>query len=342
MFEPPALCDARRGLVAHVRVDRTGLAGPTRGEANGPYWRRSSYGLYVPVTAPEDTAQRIVEAEARLPGHGGVTGWAGLFWTGGRWFDRDADPVALATGGITISRAQGVRVSEEGLDPREIELVDGLHVTSALRSACFEMRYAPTDRQAAVVLSMAAYSDLVSIEEMESYAVAHAGWTGIPRCRWGVSHAVENAWSPPEVTMTLVWRLEGGRPRPLNNVPVFDRQGRFVGTPDMIDPDAGVFGEYDSGLHLAGERRAVDVRRESDFRRLGLEPAVMLTSDLADPSAFIRRLDDAYGRARYEPAETRAWTIDPPPWWVPTLTVAQRRALTPEQRERLLAHRRAA
>lgn len=341
MFRPAAFHASRPGLVAPVRLDASGVAGPTRGEVEGPRWRRSSWGVHVPADVAVATDQRIVEAAARLPGHGAVTGWAALHWRGAPWFDRDA-AVTLATGGITISRGQGALVSEEGLDPAEIERVDDLPVTSAVRSTCFEMRYARSDRQAAEILSMAAYSDLVAIEEMALYAAAHAGWTGIPRCRWGVDHAVENAWSPPEVAMPLIWQLDAGRPRPLNNVPIFDRAGRFIGTPDLIDPEAGVFGEYDSGLHLAGAQRAKDVGRESAFRRLGLEPAVMVTTDLAAPGRFIQRLDDAYRRARYEPESSRAWTIDPPEWWTPTVTVAQRRALTAGQRERWLRHRRAA
>ena len=39
-------------------------------------------------------------------------------------------------------------------------------------------------------------------------------------------------------------------PRPLCNVPVFDRFGQHIGTPDLLDPVAGVVGEYDGALHL--------------------------------------------------------------------------------------------
>src|SRR5690242_3155835 len=53
-------------LVLPVRVDPTGRDGPTRAQARGPRWRRSSPGLYVPVGTPDDLVeQRIVEAYAR-------------------------------------------------------------------------------------------------------------------------------------------------------------------------------------------------------------------------------------------------------------------------------------
>jgi len=35
----------------------------------------------------------------------------------------------------------------------------------------------------------------------------------------------------------------------------------------------------------------------------------------------------------------RAWTIEPPPWWISTTTVAERRSLDQAQRERLLRYR---
>jgi len=303
----------------------------------------------VPSEVSDDVpAQRIVEAGARLPSYGGVTGWAAVHWWGGAWSDGLASdgssrrPVCLATGGITISRGQGVQVSEEGLDPQEVTVHDGLRVTTAVRSVAFEMRYAPSDRQAVVVLDMAAYSDLVSVEEMLVYQGTLSGWTGIPRCRGATALADENAWSPQEVLMRLIWQLDAGRPRPLCNVPVFDRQGRMIATPDLLDVEAGVYGEYDGSLHLVGSQRARDLQRESRLRDVGLEGVTMVAADKPDPTDFINRLNGAYGRARHEPESTRAWTILPPPWWIPTDTVAARRRLTAAQRDRLLANRRAA
>ncbi|GAB3772856.1 hypothetical protein FB382_002765 [Nocardioides ginsengisegetis] len=346
MHELPPFHPSRPELVAPVRLDRTGENGPTVGQARGKAWRKISRGFYVPAgVAADDPNQRILEASVLAPHDGAVTGWAALHWLGGAWFDGSRGvngrrPVVVATAGRTVRERPGIAISEERLDPRDVVCVDGLRVTTAVRSACFEMRYAPSDRAAAVVLSMAAYSDLVSIAEMAAYAAAHSGWTGIPRCRWALGHAVENAWSPPEVLMGLAWQLDAGHPRPLFNVPVFDREGRHIGTPDLIDPEAGVTGEYAGELHLEGQQRAVDLRREADFRRVGLEPVTMVGSDLGDSSFFVHRLDDAYRRARHVPAAKREWTLELPHWWVPTHTVEQRRALDVEQRRLWLRHRR--
>jgi hypothetical protein len=169
---------------------------------------------------------------------------------------------------------------------------------------------------------------------------AQSGWTGIPRCREAVSLTNENSWSPRETShLRLVWVLDAGFPPPLCNVPIFDLAGRHIGTPDILDEEAGVAGEYDGSLHLQGAQRARDVRREEAFRSVGLEYFTVLASDARDPLDVVRRMHSTRGRARFASPSTRAWTIEKPAWWIPTETVEQRRALTSDQRARLLRHR---
>jgi hypothetical protein len=345
VFEPPPFHPDRPGLVAPVRVDPRGRSGPTRAQARGPAWRRTSQGLYVPSWTNESSVdQRIVEAAAVLPRYGGLTGWAALRWLGGHWFggtDGSLQPrdVTLATGGLHLRPQPGIAICEEKLDCRDLIVVDGIRVTTAVRSACFEMRHAATQREASAVLDLAAYSDLVSIDELQDYALAHPAWTGIPQCRDAIPYADENSWSPTEVDMRWVWTNVAGLPRPLCNHPVFDRDGRHLGTPDLIDPETGVVGEYDGALHLAGARRARDLRREAAYRSVGMEYVTMVAQDRHDPSPFVRRLREAHARARQ--AGPGRWTLEPPSWWVSTTTVADRRRLEPRQRERFLRYRRA-
>ncbi|MFC7495203.1 MULTISPECIES: hypothetical protein [unclassified Nocardioides] len=347
MFEPPQFHPSRPEIVAPVRVDPRGVAGPTRRQARGPQWRRTSQGYYVPSWVDADRAeQRILEAATVLPEYGGVTGWAMLRWAGARWFeglDRAGGgrEITLAIAGLNVRPQPGIAVCKERLEPADLTAIDEMRVTTAVRSVCFEMRYAPSLLAAVKVLDMAAYSDLVSIEELTAYALAHPAWTGIPRCRDAIPHADENAWSPTEVEMRWTWSVEAGYPRPLCNRPVFDRTGRHVGTPDLIDPVAGVVGEYEGSLHLAGKRRAHDLDRESAFREVGLEYVTMVAQDRLDRAAFIERLRGTYARARHEPEDVRQWTIEPPAWWTPTFTVGQRRHLDEVQRDRLLRYRRA-
>lgn len=334
-------------MVAPVRRDLSGRTGPTDSETKGSGWRRTSRGLYVPASVDSTSlSQRIVEAAAVLPAYGGVTGWAALGWLGGRWFEGvdswgDPVPVVLASCPDDIRPQPGIQPSAERLNPSTLTVCDGLRITTAVRSVCFEMRYAASDRLAVVALDMAAFNDLVSIDEATAYIAELNGWTGVPRARSALPHADENSWSPRETLMRQVWTIDASRPRPLCNVPIFDLSGRHIGTPDLFDPVAGVIGQYDGALHLQGGQRAKDVVRDELFRSHGLETVTMLAADWHAPAAFVARLHAAYARALWLPEEQRAWTIRPPRWWVETRTVAQRRALTQAQRERFLRLRAA-
>lgn len=343
----PPSATGRGGVVDPVPPDPRGLRGPTPKEARGRNWRRTSRGLYVPAEVdgglPE---QRIVEAAAVLPAYGGVTGWAALRWMGAQWFGGLAPdgttvlPVTLATAGDDIRPRTGIQVSAERLNPAELVVVDGLRVTTAVRSVCFEMRYAASVRGAVVAADMAMQADLVSPSELAAFVAGLSGWTGVPRCRAAMPLTSENSWSPRETShLRLVWVSDAGFPTPLCNVPIFDRRGRHIGTPDILDAEAGVVGEYDGSVHLLRAQRARDVRREEAFRSVGLEYFTVLSSDAGDRTGVVRRMQAVRRRARFTSPAARAWTIDKPPWWIPTETVDERRALTAQQRERLLRHR---
>ncbi|MEJ7796628.1 MAG: hypothetical protein WKF50_13815 [Nocardioides sp.] len=347
MFQPPAFHPERPGLVAPVRVDPRGLDGPTPGQVRGKAWRQTSYGLHVPSSVDRtDPGQRTVEAAALLGPDEGVTGWAALAWQRARWFSGttvsgEPQPMTIVAKRHVVPPAH-IDLSQEYLKPGDVEVVDGLPVTLAVRSVCFEARYAATLAEAVVAVDMGAYDDLVSLSELVPYVAAQMAPTGIGLARKALSLVDENSWSPQETRMRLVWELLGERPRPLCNVPIFDRWGRHVATPDLLDPEAGVVGEYDGSLHLAGQQRARDLRREGELRALGLEYVTMVAGDRTDDHhSFLIRLATAYARAAYSAETDRLWTIQPPSWWTPTTTVQARRALDPALRERLLRHRRA-
>jgi hypothetical protein len=337
---------SEHGVVVPVR--RSALSRAEVRSAVRPWgaYRRSSHGHYVPRHVELSPEQRVAEAGALVVAPAAVTGWAAMAWLRSRWFDglegdgETPRPVPIVYWRRIIRPQPLITLCEERFDHREVIVDDGLRITNAVRSTCFEMRYARHLRAAVVILSMATYNDHVSIDEVESWALLHPSYTGIDQCRRAIPLADENAWSPAEVEMVLDWTDLVGF-RPLLNRPVFDLQGRHIGTPDVIDPRTGVIGEYDGPLHLTGARRAVDLKRQADFERHGLFPVTMVTADRRDQSAWQERMRAAYARSARTPTTERQWTIEPPPWWVPTWTVEQRRALTEQQRVRFLALRKA-
>jgi hypothetical protein len=334
--------DVRAGLVRPVRLDPAGRSGPTRGQARGPRWRRSSHGFYVPSSVDRrDVEQRILEASVVVPPGCAITGWAALRWLGARWFSGvgvsgELEPVTVLVGTHDIRPQPGIAICAEGTGPDNIVRVDGVSVTLPAWSTAFLMRRLGNRREGVVAMDMAAYADLASLTEVGLVLAGQSGWTGAPQGRWALGHATENAWSPREVWMRLVWSLDGGFACPRPNVPIFDRAGRHLGTPDLIDPAAGVIGEYQGVVHLHGPQRVEDINRGERFREHGLEIVERMAGDRRDD--FLARLAGAYRRAARHTGP-RTWTTRPPAWWTPTLTVAQRRALSDDQRARYLRYR---
>lgn len=340
---------SRPGVTVPVAPDLDGVLGPTKRQASGPKYHRTSWGLYVPScvdrTSPE---QRIVEAGAALPRYGGVTGWGALRWEGGRWFGGTgpggaAYDVWLATSCADVrAQAGSHQVSAERLDPADLTVCDGLPITTSVRSVAFEMRYAFGVRAAVEALDMACYSDLVSIQEVADYVACHNGWTGIGQARAALQLGREDAWSPQETQMGLVWELDAGLPRCRMNVPIFDLDGRHVATVDQFDEGAGLPLEYNGAVHILGEQRRRDRDRELALRRVGLNALVLLEGDLPARELTAERMREARAQAAADTAGERRWTTTPPPWWRDTSTVAARRALSADDAKRWLAHRRLA
>jgi hypothetical protein len=327
-----------------VRVDPEGLTGPTRGQARGPDWRRTSQGLHVPASVERTVDQRIVEAAAVLRTDEAVTGWAGLRWLGGAWFGgtgslgEEYDVPLLAR--RDRAAPPGAVVSQEFLHPDQIVVVDTVPATIAVRSVVHEMRYAATLGGAVAALDMACYSDLVSIAEVAAYVAALGPVTGIQQARDAIPLADENSWSPRETKMRGVWRsVDLGKS--LCNRPVFTSDGRHIGTPDLIHPELGLVGQYNGSDHISLAGTANDVKKDAAYRDAGLETVTMLVTDWSDLEDYTARLRAAARRAAAGTA-IRSWTLEQPAWWSPTHTVALRRALDQRQRELYLRYRRVA
>lgn len=324
--------------------------GPTPWQARSGRWRKTGWGHYVPADTPVTARQRVVEAAALWPG-GAVTGWAALAWRRACWFAGTATDGSSLPVDIHVGVARGPRrqrdvaaATQESAPPWAVERLGGIRVVLSIWAVAFAMRHAGSVAEAVRVFDMAAYDDLVTIEELTRCTKDVMGIrTGVPQLRAALPLLSENSWSPQEPGMRCIWHVQAGRPMPLANRPVFDLAGRHIGTPDMIDVEAGVYGQYEgAAVHLVGAQRSSDIRQDAVYRDLGLEGVTMVAADLSDPRPFIGRLGEAYARAGRRASTERRWLLEPPPWWVPTVTVAQRRALVGPQRDRLLAYRRTA
>jgi hypothetical protein len=317
-------CVRPAGLVAPVRVDPTGLLGPTRHQAAGPRFRQTSPGRYVPATVDETLVeQRILEQASRLGRHGAVTGWAALRWRGARFFDGTGDggrrirPIPLVVGLGKIREDPRVQISQAQIAPSEYTKVGGIYCATVQRALFDEMRFAPDVRSAVVAMDMVAAARMNCVRFMSMYVAQRSSWTGVEQVRDALALASDHRRSPQETRMGLVWELDAGLKRPLFNPPVFSLDGRLLGYPDLLDVEAGCVGEYDGEDHKERERHRRDVAREQEFRDHGLEYFTVVGGDLSDHTKVVGRIHSARRRASFAPESSRQWTLEPPSWWKP-------------------------
>lgn len=320
---PHAWQERPGGLVAPVRLDPRGKDGPTRNQAAGPRWRRTSPGRYVPAsTDRESIHQHILEQGHRIASHGAVTGWAGLRFRGAAYFDgleRPGEgglaPVPIVTGGALLRPASSVVLSRAQLAEGERELVDGIWVATAARSLFDEVRRHGRVRRAVADVEVAVAAGLISFTGFADYVARRNPWTGIGVAREAVALAGLGCWSRPEVGMALVWMLDAELGRPLCNVPVFDRAGSLIAIVDLLDPEAGCVGEYQGAEHKDGDRHRSDVAREQALRDVGLECFEVVGGDLGDRDLVAKRMRAARARSLFRAPADRRWTLDQPAWW---------------------------
>ena len=334
---PPRL--AAPTLVHPVPIDPAGLGGPTRGQSRGPGWRRTAPNRFVPAGAGlTQPAHGTREAADLLPARGCVTGWAALHLAGARFFDgRTAQgsdlpvPLALGPRGQRADR-EGVVCHRQTFDAADTTSHHGVPCLSPERALLDEMRRTSCVRDAVVALEMACHAELTSVSRFASTLARQPRRPDLALVWEATELAVEGAQSPPEVRMRLVWERDAGFPRPLVNPEVFSLDGRFLGRPDLLDPESGVAGEYDGDHHLEVRQRSRDLGREERLRSHGLGYFTVVGGELARGEVVADRMAATRARA-LRSREPRRWTLQPPPGWRTPLPLDDRLAL----RELLIA-----
>lgn len=286
-------------------TDPAGVTGPTRSQAQSKKWRRTTPGRYVPAYVDSRAVeQRILEQAQRLGPSGAVTGWAALRLHGGGFFDgldrngRTILPVPLASGTDRIRPHPAITVSRDGVAPHEITYRYGIACVSPERALFDEVRRLGEVREGSVAIDMAAAARLTSPRRLRAYCLGRCGARGVRLVLAALDLSVEDSESPPESRFRHIWELDAGWPRPLCNREVFDLTGKFLGRPDLLDPDLGIVGEYDGAHHRTRQRHARDVNREHALRAVGLEYVPVVGQDLANPARVVDRMEAARARAR--------------------------------------------
>lgn len=293
-----------------VRIDDAGLTGPTRATAAGPAWRTSSYGLLVPAGVEVTAEQRVMEAAARMPEAGMVTGWAALRLAGAAYFDgqgadgRSIQQVALLLPHASRIRGEGVIVVRTRRPLPDPVTRHGIACAPTEVALLHELERCPTPRRAGVMVDMALAAGVLELADLLELV---EGRRVSPQVSYALARACPHCCSPKESEMLQVWEGDLGLPRPLMNHEVLDLTGRLIAVVDLLEVESGTYGEYNGAAHRDRERQRRDEARAADLRDVGLEGFVLVGGDRE--RVWRQRMSTARGRALWLPEERRAWKV---------------------------------
>lgn len=321
----------RHGAVATLTAAEIRAAGRDPSRLIGAGFTRPSRGVYVAAgvdTAAPDAriavaAAAIRSAELALGGwaaarlHERTTRTDGLTVFDGRLMEMDPgarsdQPVLIcAPRAARVRPRPGARLFRSELDAGDVVELEGLRVTSPLRTAFDLARLWPTTSAVAAVDRFRALG-LVAGEDLAGLVHVRRGWRGVERARKVVALSADGVESPRETMMRLLWC--GVIPaRPLCNAVVTRPDGTFVARVDLLDDVAGLVGEYDGADHAGAARRHADAVRQQELEALGLLVLRANDPDISSAHgrrAFLERLRAARARAVTWP-RPRGWLVAP-------------------------------
>lgn len=313
-------------------------SGISRAMTGGTAWRRTSRGFYVSARDENPTltpTQRILDAAPLVGANGAIGGWAAAYAAGIDALDgfdpytmREL-PVLIYQGDDVGCRARsGIVRSRERLLPGDVVERRGIRITT-LNKTCFDgARLAPRLEEAVAFVDAMAHAGSVRLPAVEALVAARPGWKGIAQARVAVSLADPATRSTWETRLRICYVVEARLPRPQVNLPVFDREGRLLGIPDLLDEEAGFVVEFDGQHHRLRRQHRDDNVREELFESAGLTVARADSIDLGHyRTDLVRRLVDGHSRGLRRDRRHDRWTTVPPSWWFRSNDSAERRPI---------------
>lgn len=204
-------------------------------------------------------------------------------------------PTLLVPHGQSRSRIPGVRCRQAKLSAEDIHAVDGVLLTTPVRTTSDLLRKMWRPHALAAADAMA-HAGLITPDEMWVYVARLKGYPGIRQAR-NLAVSIEPLTESPGESWTRLRMLDAGFPRPQAQWPVIDVNGvqRWI---DLAYPEIKLGAEFDgqefhTGVHDVLKDRA---------RRLALRPRGVrfVVTDYAGvfgvDAAFEQQVGDFIGR----------------------------------------------
>jgi hypothetical protein len=233
----------------------------TRKQLRERSYRRLVQGVYADPGLPFDHKLRCTGVALVLPPGASIGGHSAAAWHGA--------PFASATDPVTVIRPPGllwkgpreVRVHQSELAHNEIEVRDGVPVTSPWRTAWDVAALEPLGTAVAALDAMVR-EGTVDEAGLGAMAIAGAGRWGVGRVRRAFPLIDPRAESPPESRVRVALVLAGLEPIPQYEV---WEDGALLGRVDLAFPNERLVIEYEGAYHFEGTQITRDDAR---FQRL--------------------------------------------------------------------------
>lgn len=270
------------------RIPQELTAGPfTREMANtvgvtdrmlqGPPWRQVFSGVWV-WDAIEDTRElRLHAGRLLIPPQGVLCGLTAA-WVSGvdvRRFD-DTDVHVGFPKGRRIRPRAGLVVCQETLDPTDIVDIQGVRVTTPVRTAFDCLRWLRAV-EGIVVADALTHAGLVDLSQLAAYFASKRRLRNL-RIGERLLQFVEPLTESPMETRLRMLLINGGLSRPEAQHEVRDHLDSFIGRLDLAYPNVRLGVEYDGADHW--KQRRADDRRRAAIRACDWEVCVFSADDI--------------------------------------------------------------
>lgn len=305
------LSTARRqqGLVRRDQALACGVTDDAIRRRIGPggRWRRLVPGVYATFTGELTERQRLVAA-LLLASPGAMLGCA----TALRLFGLKYLPKHRSTVHVLIPHSKQLSSVAFVVFHRTTTLpaprwVFGLPVCPPARAIIDTCREMANLRDVRALVLEAVQRRIVRLTQLEQ-ALAAAAKAGTALVRRAISDGRAGCLSAPEAELRDILMRSKILPKILWNVPVFDRSGYLVGTPDGWIEEVGLALQVDSREHHAEGLGGEDTqRRDNRFGRAGI-PSLQFTPWRIrnEPEQVLREVEEAYLEWRERRAAERA------------------------------------
>jgi very-short-patch-repair endonuclease len=249
-------------------------------------YRRLVQGVYADPALPLDHMLRCAGVALLLPEGTAIGGHSAAAWHGAP-FARPHDPVTvLRPPGVLWKGPRGVRAHRTELAGRDVELRDGVPVTTALRTA-WDVAALESTGTAVAALDAMVRGGAVDQDALAAMVDRGAGRWGVAKVRRAVALVDPRAESAPESRVRVALALAG-----VAAVPQFEvRVGPvFIARVDLAWPEARLAVEYEGAHHFEGAQIVRDDARLARLKAAGWRVIRLSATDLRDLDSVVARV----------------------------------------------------